>query len=136
MKIQKGSKVKDEYPGTLEDGTVFDTNVNKEPLEFEAGTGMMIKGFDQGVIGMKKGEEKEITLKREDAYGQPNANLTKQLPRESLPKDQEPKIDMVLVLQAPAGQQIPAKITEVNIDLNHPLAGKTLIFKVKILDVT
>jgi len=138
MTVKKGDKIKVEYTGSLEDGTVFDTSEGKEPLEFEVGSGQIIKGFDEAVIGMKKGEEKTINIKPEDAYGPQNAQLTKKIPKSQLPQDQEPKPGMVLGIQTPDGQQIPARIVQVSeeditIDLNHPLAGKTLTFKIKIV---
>lgn len=90
---------------------------------------------------MKKGDEKEITLKPEEGYGQPNPELVKKVPKDQLPKEQEPKVGMILAINLPTGQQVPAKITdvsdnEVTIDLNHPMAGKTLKFKIKLVDVT
>jgi len=141
MALKKGDKVKAHYTGTLDDGTVFDSSEKTgNPLEFEIGAGMIIPGFEKAVMDMKVDDEKEIKLKPEDAYGQPNPELTKKLPRESLPKDQEPKAGMILVLNLPNGQQVPAKIKEVDekevtIDLNHPLAGKNLNFKLKLVSV-
>ena len=139
MAVKKGDKIKVEYTGTLDDGTVFDTSKEKEPLEFEVGSGQIIKGFDEAVVGMEKGEEKSIKIESKDAYGDPNPELTKKIPREHLPKEQELKPGMMLRLKTPDGRQIPAKITEVTdkeitIDLNHPLAGKSLNFKVKIVE--
>ena len=139
--MKDGAKVKIEYTGTFEDGTVFDSSVGKDSLEFEIGANMIIPGLEKEVSKMKKGEEKEVTIKSEDAYGQPNPEMIKKVPREQLPPTQEPKVGMFLALQTPDGQQIPVEITEVTdkevtIDLNHPLAGKTLKFKVKVLEVT
>jgi FKBP-type peptidyl-prolyl cis-trans isomerase 2 len=140
MTIKKGDKIKVEYTGTLEDGTVFDSSEKQgKPLEFEVGAGQLIKGFDEAVVGMKKGEEKEITLEPKDAYGDPNPQLVKKVPREQLPKEPEPKPGMMLALATPDGKQFPAMIKEVDekevsIDLNHPLAGKKLKFKIKIVD--
>ena len=139
MAVKKGDKIKVEYTGTLDDGTVFDTSKEKEPLEFEVGSGQIIKGFDEAVVGMEKGEEKSIKIESKDAYGDPNPELTKKIPREHLPKEQELKPGMMLRLKTPDGRQIPAKITgvtdkEITIDLNHPLAGKSLNFKVKIVE--
>ena len=68
MAVKKGDKIKVEYIGKLDDGTVFDSSKGRDPLEFEAGSGHVIKGFDAAVIGMEKGEEKEINLKPEEAY--------------------------------------------------------------------
>jgi len=141
MSVEKGNTVKVEYEGSFEDGTVFDSSNRdgaQHPLEFEAGSGKVIKGFDEAVIGMEKDEEKEFTIQPADAYGDPNPELVKEFPRASLPKDQEPKEGMMLVMKAQTGQQIPAKIVKVSeenvtIDLNHPLAGKVLKFKIKVV---
>ena len=141
MTVKKGDKVKVDYTGTLEDGTVFDSSKGKAPIEFEVGSGKIIKGFDEAVLGMKRGEEKEIRIKPEEAYGQPRPELVKSIPRDKLPQDKEPKPGMMLMLSSPDGRQLPARITEVSdtevtIDLNHPLAGKTLIFKIKVVEIT
>ena len=141
MPIKKGDKIKVDYTGTLEDGTVFDTSEGKQPLEFEAGSGQLIKGFDDAVIGMEKDEEKEIKIEKDQAYGDVNPELLKKIPRDKLPPEQEPKPGMMLAMSTPDGKQIPAKIAEVDdkeitIDLNHPLAGKTLIFKIKVVDIS
>ncbi|MBU0470038.1 MAG: peptidylprolyl isomerase [Nanoarchaeota archaeon] len=142
MPVKKGDKVKIEYTGTLDDGTVFDASERHgKPLEFEVGSGQVIKGFDEAVLGMEKDEEKEINLQPEEAYGQLRSELNKKVPREQLPKDQEPKAGMILLVGLPNGQQIPARITEVSdsevtIDLNHPLAGKALNFKIKVVEIS
>ncbi len=141
-KAKKGNTVKIEYKGSLEDGTVFDsTEKHGKPLEFEIGSKKVIKGFEEAVIGMEKDEKKKITLKPEEAYGSPNPDLIKEVPREKLPKEQEPKEGMILGMMLPNGQQIPARITKVEedkitIDLNHPLAGKTLNFDIKLVDIS
>lgn len=140
MAVKKGDKVKVEYTGTLDDGTVFDSSKGRDPLEFEVGSGQVIKGFDSAVVGMNKGEEKEVKIKAEDAYGNHNPQLVKKVPKENLPKTQDPKVGMFLMLNLPDGQQFPAMISEVadkevTIDLNHPLAGKNLNFKIKVVEV-
>ena len=140
MVVKKGSKVKIEYTGTLDDGTVFDSSEKHgKPLEFEIGAGMVIPGFEKAIMKMKKGEENKITLKPAEAYGDPNPQLVKKIPKDQLPKDKELKPGMLLGIGLPTGQQIPARITavddkEVTLDLNHPLAGKTLHFKIKLVD--
>ena len=142
MPVKDGDKVKVDYEGKLEDGTVFDSSEKQgKPLEFQVGGKQVIPGFEKAVIGMEKGEEKEITLQPADAYGDPNPELVKKIPRDQLPRDEEPKTGMLLTVNLPDGMQIPAKIMEVEdqevtIDLNHPLAGKVLIFKVKVVDVS
>lgn len=139
--IKKGSKVKVDYVGTLEDGTIFDASKKHgKLLEFEAGSGQVIKGFDDAVLGMKVGEEKEITLQPEEAYGSAKPELKKEVPRDQLPKDQEPKAGMILLIGLPNGQQLPARIIAVTkenatLDLNHPLAGKVLKFKIIVKDI-
>ncbi|MBS3072036.1 peptidylprolyl isomerase [Candidatus Pacearchaeota archaeon] len=141
--IQKGSKIKVDYEGRFEDGEVFDSSSHGDhshSLEFEAGSGQVIKGFDEAVIGMNVGEEKEFTIEANEAYGEHKKELKRDIPRNALPQDQEPKVGMVLMLSAPDGMQFPAKIINVDkdkvtIDLNHPLAGKKLIFKIKILEI-
>ena len=142
MPVKEGDKIKVEYTGTFEDGTVFDSSENYgKPLEFEIGKGMVVPGFEKAVIGMEKDEEKEITITPEDGYGQPNPQLVQKVPKEKLPKEQEPKEGMFLAINTPDGQKIPAQIKavddkEVTIDLNHPLAGKTLNFKIKIVEIS
>ena len=140
MPVKQGDKIKVDYTGTLEDGTVFDTSEGKQPLEFTVGEGKIIKGFDNAVMGMEKGEEKEIKIETADAYGDPKPDMVKKIPRDKLPPEQEPKAGMMLAMKTPDGKQFPAKITEVSdkeitIDLNHPLAGKTLNFKIKVVDI-
>lgn len=141
--IKKGNKISVEYEGRFENGEIFDTSKHGEhshALEFEVGSGQVIKGFDDAVLGMKKDEEKEFSIEANEAYGNYNPELIKDIPRKMLPPGQEPKAGMMLMLGSPDGRQFPAKITEVTaekiiIDLNHPLAGKKLIFKIKVLDI-
>jgi len=138
MPVENNCKVQVEYEGTLENKEVFDaTAKHGKPLEFITGVKMMIPGFENAVIGMEKGDEKEISLEPKDAYGEYNEELKKELPRNVLPQDQEPKEGMIIGMQTPQGQ-IPLKIIKVTpenitVDMNHPMAGKKLNFKIKIL---
>lgn len=142
MAVKKGDKVKIEYTGTLDDGTVFDSSEKHgKPLEFEVGSGKVLKGFEDALTGMKKGEEKDIELKPEEAYGNQNPNLLKKVPKEQFPKDKELKPGMLLIIGTPDGRNFPAKIIsvddkEITLDLNHPLAGKTLHFKIKVVEIS
>jgi FKBP-type peptidyl-prolyl cis-trans isomerase 2 len=141
MAIKEGDKVKVEYTGTLDDGTVFDTSEGKAPLEFEVGTGKVIKGFNDAILSMEKGEEKSVKIESKDAYGDYNPQLIKKIPKDQLPQDQEPKEGMILMIKTPQGQKFPARIKEVSdkeitVDLNSPLAGKNLNFKLKVVDVS
>jgi len=141
--IVKGNKVSLEYEGRLESGEIFDSSKHGDhshPLEFTVGEGQVIRGFDAAVLGMKKDEEKEFTINPADAYGEHDERLKQEIPKSALPKEQEPEKGMVLIVQTPQGG-MPVKILEVKkdavvLDLNHPLAGKKLIFKIKILEIS
>ncbi len=141
MAIKKGNKAVLEYEGKLDNGDVFDSTKRAgKPLEFTAGDGKVIKGFDDAVMGMEKGQEKEFKIKPEDAYGEVREDLRREVPRSAMKLDKEPEAGMTLVMATPDGQQIPLKIVEVKpdalvLDMNHPLAGETLNFKIKIIDV-
>ena len=141
MVVKKGDKVKIEYTGTLDDGSVFDSSEKQgKHLEFEIGTGKVIKGFENAIVGMEKEGEKEITLKPGDAYGDHNPQMIKEIPKDQIPADKELKPGMILVMGLPNGMQLPGKIIEVNestikVDMNHPLSGKTLHFKLKVAEI-
>ncbi len=138
MEIKKGNKVSVEYEGRFENGEVFDSSKmhGGQPLEFVAGSGMLVSGFEKAVIGMKKGEEKEVKLSPEDAYGEVKKEYIQKVPKDKFPK--EAKVGDMIGIPTPMGQ-IPAKILSieddgVELDMNHPMAGKTLIFKIKVVD--
>ncbi len=139
--VKKGDKVKIEYVGKLEDGTVFDSTENHgQPLEFEAGAGMLLAAFEENVIGMGEGEEKKITLSPGEAYGDYNPELVRDLPKNCFPQDQKIEAGMVFLMKLQNGKQYPVRIVEVEdekikVDLNPPLAGKTLIFEIKVLQI-
>lgn len=138
MPIKKGDKIKVDYKGTLEDGTVFDDSTNHGPLEFIVGNGQLIKGFDDAVLGMNLGDEKTIKLPPSEAYGDHNPELIRKMPKQGLPN--EAKEGMIIGVRLANGAQIPAKIIKigndfVEIDFNPPLAGKTLNFKIKIVNI-
>jgi len=139
--VAKGNKIKVEYTGTLEDGTVFDSSEkHNSPLEFVVGEQQVIKGFDDAVVGMKIGDEKEIKLLPEEAYGKHNPEFVRDMPKNMFPEDQEIKPGMIFMVDLQDGRQIPVRVTKISdesvtIDLNPPLAGKTLIFKIKIVDI-
>lgn len=152
MVIKQGSRVKVDYIGMLEDGTVFDTSIeniakeNKlfnanrkyEPLEIEIGKGQLIKGFENALINMKKGEEKEVKINPDEAYGVWNEKMVQEVDK-SVFGDKEIKKGSV-VLMSVNQQPRPAKVLEVvdkvKLDFNHPLAGKVLVFKIKVVDVS
>ena len=141
MPVKKGDTVKVDYVGSLDDGTVFDrSDVHGQPLEFEVGSGNVVKGFDDAVMGMKPGDTKKIVIPPEQAYGVSNPQMIQTVPRDKLPPG-EPKVGMTLAVGLPNGQQIPAHITAVaastvTVDLNHPLAGKTLHFEITLKEIS
>ena len=137
MAIKDKDKVWVEYEGKLENGEIFDSTKlhDNEPLEFIVGYGMLVSGFENAVLGMNIGEEKEVTLGPGDAYGERNPAYIQRLPKDKFPA--ESKEGMQIGIPTPMGQ-IPALISKVGedfveLDLNHPLAGKTLIFRIKIV---
>lgn len=145
MAIKKGDKVSIDYEGRFESGEVFDSSQHGDhshPLIFVVGSGQVIQGFEDAVIGMNEGEEKETTIAPKDAYGEYDARLKQEVPKSefNLPRNQQPSVGMTLMMQSPEGYRVPVYITAVNketvtIDLNHPLAGKTLIFKLKVVGI-
>ncbi len=141
MAVKEGDTIKVEYTGTLDDGTVFDSSEGHGPIEFKVGEGRVIPGFEKAVVGMEKGEEKDVQIKSDDAYGDPDPEKVRPVPRDMFPKEEEPKPGMMIAIGLPNGVQLPAKILEVGaeqvkIDLNHPLAGKALNFKLKVVEIS
>jgi len=142
MAIKIKDKVTLDYEGRLESGEIFDTSKHEEhshPLTFTVGEGQVIPGFEKAVLGMNVDEEKEFEILPEDAYGMPDERLFQEVPRNVLPSEPQPEVGMTLMMQTPQGN-IPVMISEVKSDsvilnLNHPLAGKKLIFKIKILSI-
>lgn len=135
--IEKGSKVKVHYTGKFEDNNVFDTSTDREPLEFTVGEGMLIPGFENGVIGLNEGQKRTIELTPEEAYGPVREELVNEVPLENLPEG----VQVGQMLQAQTEQgPINVTVTEINentvkIDANHPLAGKKLIFDLEVVEV-
>lgn len=140
MAIQKGDIIKVEYEGRLKDGTIFDSTERNQgiPLKFEVGAGHIIPGFENSVLGKDVGEEYEVKITPSDAYGDYDDQAIETISKEQFPKGPEPQSGMMLLVMGPHGP-MPATIKEVvddmvTLDLNHPLAGKDLTFKIKILE--
>jgi FKBP-type peptidyl-prolyl cis-trans isomerase 2 len=131
--VAAGDHVSVDYTGKLEDGTVFDSSSGRGPLEFDAGAGQMIAGFDAAVIGMKEGDEKTITILPQDAYGMPDPNLVFEVPLANVPEGTKAGDQLY------AGNQVVTVIAVTNetatIDANHQLAGRTLIFDIKMVSI-
>ena len=140
--VEIGNKVKVDYTGRLDDGTVFDASGGKEPLEFQTGAKQVIPGFDNGIVGMKLNDEKEIKIPAKDAYGEAHPKMVIEVPKHPFVNSQnmEPKEGMVVTLKAKDGNMMNAMVKKVSndkitLDFNHPLAGKNLNFHVKIVDI-
>ena len=141
MVIKKGDIIKVEYEGRLEDLTIFDSTELQggTPMKFEVGAGLLIRGFDNAIMGKEVGDEFTISLKASEAYGEVDPQLIQIISRDQLPKDIEPEPGMMLNAFDANEAQSVIWIKEVDdefvtLDMNHPMAGKTLIFKIKILE--
>jgi peptidylprolyl isomerase len=138
--VQKGDKVKVHYTGKLNDGTEFDSSKGRDPLEFEAGSGQVIKGFDSALLGMEIGETKNVEIPVEMAYGPKRDDLVIQVPPSQFPENMAPEVGLQVELHNNQGGTIPAMIVDVNdenvtLDANHPLAGKELSFEIELVDI-
>jgi len=141
MPIKKGDSIKLEYEGSYEDGTIFETSsADGKYLEFIVGSQQVIKGIDNAVIGMEKGDEKKIHLTPSEAFGEYTPEAVKKVPRKPEQNMDSLKPGMSFILDMPEKIKLPVKIVDIAedfiiLDLNHPLAGKTLIFKIKVIDI-
>jgi peptidylprolyl isomerase len=137
---KQGDTVKVHYTGKLDDGTVFDSSQEREPLEFTIGTGTIIPGFEQAVIGMSPGESKTEVIPPDRAYGPYLEEMVLQIERQQLPAELDPEVGQQLQLQHPTGEVIPVIITDVSsstvtLDANHPLAGEDLTFDIQLVAI-
>jgi FKBP-type peptidyl-prolyl cis-trans isomerase 2 len=136
--VAVGDTVNVSYTGTFTNGTVFDSSVGKQPLQFTVGSGQLIKGFDQGVIGMRLNEQKTITIPANEAYGEVNPALIVPVPSNAF-GNQTMRVGMVVSATTNGivnqGMVTAVNNTTVMVDFNPPLAGKTLIFTIKVLAI-
>jgi FKBP-type peptidyl-prolyl cis-trans isomerase 2 len=140
QQVKKGDTVKVHYHGRLTDGTTFDSSSGREPLQFEVGSGQVIKGFEDGVAGMNVGDKKTIQIPVEDAYGPKDENMLVEFPKSNFPEDLNPEVGMQLNMTNGGGQVIPVTIVEIGeesvmLDANHPLAGQDLIFDIELVEI-
>ena len=132
--------VKLHYTGKLNDGQVFDSSLEREPLEVTLGEGRLIPGFEKGLVDMKVNEKKTITIPKEEAYGDVQQELFQKVPSENLPSEIKPEVGMGLVSKNPDGSERQLRIADVKddfiiVDANHPLAGQDLTFELELLEI-
>ena len=140
MKVEAGKTVRVHYTGTLEDGEVFDSSRERDPLEFEVGAGMMIAGFDAAVNGMSIGETKTVTIPCEEAYGELIPELIQDLEKSMFPDDMELAVGLQVQGQNENGDMMAFTIVDikddsVTVDGNHSLAGEDLTFEIELVEV-
>jgi peptidylprolyl isomerase len=142
QQVKKGDTIKVHYKGTLTvDGSLFDSSEGREPLEFKVGEGMVIFGFDNGVLDMKIGDKKVIDIPHMEGYGPVNEHMIIDFANDQFPEDMgKPEVGMMLHLSDPEGNQLPVTITELKestfvLDGNHVLAGKDLTFEVELVEI-
>ncbi len=137
---KSGDLVKVHYRGTLQDGTVFDSSYEGDPLEFTLGQGQIIPGFEQAVEGMAAGDSKTVEVGQDQGYGEYDENKLINVQRANLPDNIEPEEGMVLQVNSQDNEVFYVTVSEVKdeevvLDGNHPLAGKELTFEIELVDV-
>lgn len=140
QQVKTGDTVRVHYHGRLTNGTTFDSSEGRDPLQFKVGAGMVIKGFDNGVLDMAIGEKRTLNIPVEEAYGPKSEELIMDFPKANIPADLNPEVGMELQMSNPQGQVFPVKVAAVGgefikLDANHPLAGEPLIFDVELVEI-
>jgi FKBP-type peptidyl-prolyl cis-trans isomerase 2 len=137
---KQGDTVRVHYTGKLDDGRVFDSSRQREPLELTLGAGQVISGFESAIEGMAPGESKNVQVPVADAYGQRQPEKIVEFDRSALGAEAEPQVGQRVQLQDQSGHTIPAVIASVSestvtLDANHPLAGQDLEFDVELVEI-
>lgn len=137
---KSGDTVRVHYSGRLQDGQEFDSSEGREPLEFTIGTGQIVPGVEEAVVGMNLGDERTVTVAADDAYGQRRDDMVQQIERSMLPEGMEPQIGMRLAAEGPGGSSLMLTVvdldeTSITVDANHPLAGHDLTFDLKLVEI-
>lgn len=137
---EDGDTVRIDYTLSLSDGTVYQTTVGNQPLEFVIGEGSMLADFEEAVIGMKAGESKTVTIAATDAYGEYREDLIIKIKRSQIQGGEDVKIGDYLTVTNSDGRTSQVKVIDVSdddviIDANYPLAGEDLTFKIDLLEI-
>jgi len=135
-----GDTVLVHYTGTLIDGTLFDSSVGREPLQFRLGTGMVIKGFDDGVSGMAVGDKKKVEIPVDEAYGSVQEEMVFTFNRAEIPADIPLELGLQLNMHGDDGHELPVTVVALTddtltVDGNHPLAGQVLVFELELVNI-
>ncbi len=138
--VKEKDTVRVHYTGKLSDGQVFDSSLEREPLEFTLGEGMLIPGFEKAVIDMKVEEKKTVSIPKEEAYGEKIDDLFQKVDKAQLPEEIKPEVGMGLVSKNPDGSERQLRVAAVNddhiiVDANHPLAGHDLVFDLELVEI-
>jgi FKBP-type peptidyl-prolyl cis-trans isomerase SlpA len=133
--VSEGTRVYLNFSVSLEDGSEVDSNFGGDPVDFVIGDGSLLPGFERLLFGMEGGERQMFTVMPENAFGQPNDNNLQFLPRDQFDDDVELEIGLVFSFADAGGGELPGMIiefdeSEVTVDFNHPLAGRTILFDV------
>ena len=140
VQAQLGDTVKVHYTGKLEDGTVFDSSAERDPLEFSLGEGRVIAGFEEAVVGMSPGDSKSASISADRAYGPYRQEMVMVVDRQQIPADLSVNVGQQLQIRQKSGEAIPVIVTDVSeskvtLDANHPLAGRDLTFDIRLVEI-
>ena len=141
LAIADATKVTLNFSLSLEDGTVVDSNHGEDPVTFTVGDGNLLEGFEKAMYGLRAGDEREITILPEQGFGQPNENNVQEVPVTDFPDDLTLEVGLMLSFSDAQNTELPGVIKALQgetvlVDFNHPLAGRTLLFKVHIYSVS
>lgn len=140
MSAAAGSKVKVHYTGTFDDGEVFDSSREREPMEFEVGAQQVIPGFDEALVGMTVGESKQVRIPEEEAYGSYNPEMVMEVAPDQFEDGMKVEIGQQFQVEMGEGNEVVLMVKEVHddkviLDANHPMAGKTLNFDIELVEI-
>ncbi|NQT32996.1 MAG: FKBP-type peptidyl-prolyl cis-trans isomerase [Candidatus Omnitrophica bacterium] len=140
MRAKEGDVVLVHYVGRFKDGTVFDSSKGREPLKFIIGSGQVIRGFENAVIGMKPNQKKTVNIPAKNAYGPLREDLVAEVSRDTTPEGLELEVGKKIGISGPDGRVMGVTVVEVTdttvkVDANHPMAGKDLIFEITLKEI-